>query len=86
MREDETLSSSFFFRNDPPTQEELLKNLAIMQMKKKNAATLEDKHKQPQDHAALKHDQTTGRAHFPRYDDDYELMPGAAPIAKKDKE
>jgi len=69
-------------RKDPPTDEELMKNLAIMQMKKKNAGLLDDKFKQPQDHAALKKDETGQRAAFPRYED-YELSPGAD---KKGKE
>lgn len=46
-----------------------------MQMKKRNAAALEDKNARPQDHAALKKDETGQRASFPRYDD-YEVMPG----------
>jgi hypothetical protein len=72
------------FRQDPPTQEELLKNLAIMDMKKKNAAILEGKFEKPQDHASIKHDTATGRAAFPRYDEEYEIMPGSKPIKQKD--
>jgi hypothetical protein len=53
-----------------------MKNLAIMQMKKKNAALLEGKNKPVQDHAALKKDETGQRAAFPRYNDEYEIMPG----------
>lgn len=52
-------------------------------MKKRNADALEDKSKPPQDHASMKRDQITGRAEFPRYDTDYEIMPGVTPIKKK---
>lgn len=52
-----------------------MKNLAIMQMKKRNAAALESKNQKPQDHAALKKDETGQRASFPRYEE-YEVMPG----------
>lgn len=54
-----------------------MKNLAIMQLKKKNAALLDEKHGKTQDHAALKKDETGQRAAFPSYDD-YEVMPGKA--------
>ena len=53
-----------------------MKNLAIIQMKKRNAALLDAKHQKPQDHAALKKDETGQRAAFPRYGDEYEIMPG----------
>lgn len=49
-----------------------------MQLKKKNAALLDEKHGQKQDHAALKKDQTGQKADFPSYDD-YEKMPGKVP-------
>lgn len=52
-----------------------MKNLAIIQLKKKNAALLDDKFKQPQDHAALKKDETGQRAAFPRYEE-FESSPG----------
>lgn len=71
-----------FYRKDPPTVEELTKNLAIMQMKKKNAALLDEKYGKPQDHASLKKNEITGRAEFPRYDEDFEVMPGSKPIKK----
>lgn len=54
-----------------------------MQLKKKNAAMLEDKNAPPQDHAALKKDETGQRAAFPSYGDDYEKMPGQAPKRNK---
>jgi NADH dehydrogenase [ubiquinone] 1 alpha subcomplex assembly factor 2 len=59
-----------------------MKNLAIMNVKKKNAAELESKYATPQDHAALKSN-VSGRAEFPRHDDDYELLPGTDPIKKR---
>jgi hypothetical protein len=71
-----------FFRKEPPTEEELKKNLAIMYMKKKNAALLDEKYGKPQDHASLKKNEISGRAEFPRYDEDYEIMPGSKPIKK----
>jgi len=55
-----------------------------MDMKKKNAAVLEGKFEKPQDHASIKHDTATGRAAFPRYDEEYEIMPGSKPIKQKD--
>lgn len=66
----------FYFRKEPPTDQELMKNLAIIQMKKKNAAEIDDKFKKPQDHAALKKDQTGERADFPSYGNEYEIIPG----------
>lgn len=66
------------FRKEPPTDQELMKNLAIMQLKKKNAAALEDKFAVKQDHAALRKDETGQKASFPQYTD-YEIMPGKAP-------
>lgn len=70
-----TLADLNLFRKEPPTKEELMKNLAIMQLKKRNASAIEDKNVKPQDHAALKKDETGERASFPRYED-YEVMPG----------
>lgn len=60
------------FSVDPPTPEELNKNLAIMEMKKINAAKLDehysgDKIKKPQ--------QITGAGNFPKYDE-YEKAAG----------
>lgn len=71
------------FRKEPPTEEELMKNLAIMQLKKKNAALLKDKNAPIQDHAALKKDETGQKAAFPSYDE-YEVMPGKGPKNPKD--
>uniref|UniRef100_A0A1Q3FLC0 Putative mimitin mitochondrial n=2 Tax=Culex tarsalis TaxID=7177 RepID=A0A1Q3FLC0_CULTA len=61
-------------RKEPPTEEELLRNLAIMRMKEKNAAELEAKHAKPKDLTELEKN-TTGMGSFPQYDD-YEVMPG----------
>ncbi|KAL9692517.1 hypothetical protein quinque_000156 [Culex quinquefasciatus] len=36
-------------RKEPPTEQELLRNLAIMKLKEKNAAELEAKHAKPKD-------------------------------------
>lgn len=54
-----------------------MKNLAIMQLKKKNAAALETKNPVNQDHAALKRDETGQKAAFPTYNE-YEKVPGKA--------
>ncbi|ETN62419.1 hypothetical protein AND_005919 [Anopheles darlingi] len=61
-------------RKDPPTQDELLKNLAIMKMKERNAAELEAKYSKTKDTAMLEQ-QKTGMGSFPQYDE-YEVMPG----------
>lgn len=66
------------FRKVPPTDDELRKNLAIMNLKKQNAALLKDKNAPIQDHAALKKDETGQKAAFPSYDE-YEVMPGKGP-------
>jgi hypothetical protein len=44
-----------------------MKNLAIMQLKKKNAALLKDQNAPQLDHAALKRDETGQKSAFPRY-------------------
>lgn len=65
----------------PPTDEELKRNLAIMQMKKVNAAELDVKYsdgKEPE----LKI--TTGATDFPRYDE-YEVVVGKRPEKKDGK-
>ncbi|XP_053658429.1 NADH dehydrogenase [ubiquinone] 1 alpha subcomplex assembly factor 2 [Anopheles marshallii] len=61
-------------RKEPPTEQELLKNLAIMKMKERNAAELEAKYSKPKDAVALEQ-QKTGMGSFPQYDE-YEVMPG----------
>jgi hypothetical protein len=61
-----------------------MKNLAIMNMKQKNAALLDEKFdSSKQDHASLKRDVQTGRAEFPRYGDTYESLPGTGDDKKK---
>lgn len=68
----------FIFRKEPPTDEELKKNLAIMQMKKKNYEMLEEKHLQSlgKDNLSLKRNDASGRAEFPNYEGEYERKPG----------
>ncbi|XP_049289575.1 NADH dehydrogenase [ubiquinone] 1 alpha subcomplex assembly factor 2 [Anopheles funestus] len=61
-------------RKEPPTEQELLKNLAIMKMKERNAAELEAKYSKPKDATVLEQ-QKTGMGSFPQYDE-YEVMPG----------
>jgi hypothetical protein len=70
-------NSHSHFRKEPPTDQELMKNLAIMQLKKKNAAALSSKNPVHQDHAALRKDETGQKASFPSYDE-YEKVPGKA--------
>ena len=53
-----------------------MKNLAIIHLKKKNAAQIDDKFAKPMDHAALKRDETGEKASFPNYGKEYEIMPG----------
>lgn len=67
----------------PPTDAELKQNLAIMQMKKKNAAELDAKYadgKQPDPALAI----TTGLSDFPKYDE-YETVVGKRPSEKEKK-
>nr|XP_019542116.2 NADH dehydrogenase [ubiquinone] 1 alpha subcomplex assembly factor 2 [Aedes albopictus] len=61
-------------RKEPPTEQELLRNLAIMKMKERNAAELEAKYSKPKDVAELPKN-PTGMGSFPQYDE-YEIMPG----------
>ncbi|XP_001864709.2 NADH dehydrogenase [ubiquinone] 1 alpha subcomplex assembly factor 2 [Culex quinquefasciatus] len=61
-------------RKEPPTEQELLRNLAIMKLKEKNAAELEAKHAKPKDLTELEKN-PTGMGSFPQYED-YEVMPG----------
>ncbi|CRL04208.1 CLUMA_CG017308, isoform A [Clunio marinus] len=70
-------------RKEPPTQQELMKNLAIMQLKKKNADLLDQKFPPKQDQVALRKDETgRQKASFPSYDD-YEVMPGKPKVPSK---
>ncbi|XP_062559994.1 NADH dehydrogenase [ubiquinone] 1 alpha subcomplex assembly factor 2 [Armigeres subalbatus] len=61
-------------RKEPPTEQELMRNLAIMKMKEKNAAELEAKYGKPKDVAELPKN-PTGMGSFPQYEE-YEIMPG----------
>lgn len=71
-----------FRRTDPPTREELIQNLQIMEMKKRNAAQLDEKYVKLKDNtmetSAPKED-TIGS--YPKYDD-YEIIPGKDPSKK----
>lgn len=60
-----------------------MKNLAMMNLKKKNAALIDERLGRPQDHAALKKDETGQKAAFPKYGEDYETMPGEDPKGSK---
>jgi len=61
-------------RDNVPTDEELMKNLAIMDMKKTNALKLDQKFKKVIDKGDLQKIEK-GLSSFPKYDD-YELIPG----------
>lgn len=61
-------------RKAPPSEEEVLKNLAIMQMKKKNAAELEAKYAKPGDEKLLQKE-IKGSQSFPQYEE-FEIQPG----------
>lgn len=66
-------------RDDPPTKEELIQNLSIMQMKKSNAAKIDEKFAVPEDKNKAK-TLVTGMA-FPTYEE-YERVPGKKPGEK----
>ncbi|XP_037960450.1 NADH dehydrogenase [ubiquinone] 1 alpha subcomplex assembly factor 2 [Teleopsis dalmanni] len=68
-------------REDPPTREELIQNLQIMEMKKRNAAELEKKFgkKDLQGNPLPKEPETIGT--FPKYEE-YEIVPGKDPEKK----
>ncbi|EDW36810.1 GL25860 [Drosophila persimilis] len=70
-------------REEPPTREELVKNLQIMDMKKRNAAELDATYAKAKDEKAMPKQvegQTIGT--FPKYKD-YEFIPGRDPPEKK---
>lgn len=70
------------FRTYPPTDEELKRNLAIMEMKKLNAAELDAKYsdgKEKDKHLEI----TTGLSDFPKYKE-YETVVGKRPEKKDD--
>lgn len=62
-------------RKEPPAEEELMKNLAIMEMKKKNAVLVDAK-------AGQKTLSTKGMETFPERKD-YELVPGKKSLDSK---
>lgn len=61
-------------RKEPPQEEEILKNVAIMQMKKRNALALTEKYRKPEE-TDLVPTQNKGVESFPKYDE-YEFSPG----------
>uniref|UniRef100_A0A336MET1 CSON000606 protein n=1 Tax=Culicoides sonorensis TaxID=179676 RepID=A0A336MET1_CULSO len=61
-------------REEPPTEEELARNLAIAQLKKRNALLLEGKADEARGHKIVNVDEK-GLGSFPQYDE-YEVMPG----------
>lgn len=68
-------------REDPPTKEELVRNLQIMDMKKRNAAELDAKYGKKDDQGKLipKEEETIGT--FPKYKE-YEIIPSKDPEKK----
>lgn len=73
----------WFYSVDPPTDEELKRNLAIMEMKKNNAAELDAKYstgKEPDPALQV----TTGLGDFPKYEE-YEVVVGKGPKKKAKK-
>ncbi|KAG8237065.1 hypothetical protein J437_LFUL005172 [Ladona fulva] len=67
-------------RKDPPSEEELLKNLAVMEMKKKNAQRIAEE--QTGFKSVESGLQQTRKAEFPTYEE-YEYTPGQKPQKKK---
>ncbi|XP_005187828.1 NADH dehydrogenase [ubiquinone] 1 alpha subcomplex assembly factor 2 [Musca domestica] len=67
-------------REEPPTREELVRNLQIMDMKKRNAAELEEKYGEKDASGKLiPPKETVGT--FPKYNE-YEIIPGKDPEKK----
>lgn len=60
-------------REAPPTEEEVMKSLALMKLKKKNAAELEEKYQTKK--LSTLDPPKTGYESFPKYSD-YEISPG----------
>lgn len=65
------ISHTVVLRTEPPTEDELKRNLAIMEAKKINAAKLEQHFNDGTEKAQL----PTGSSNFPRYDE-YERIVG----------
>lgn len=61
-------------RDDPPTKEELVKNLSMMDIKKRNAAKLDAEYAKNKDPELLEKEQK-GMGSFPNYKE-YEGIPG----------
>jgi len=75
-------------RDDPPTEEEVLQSLALAQMKKRNAAILEEKRLDEMRAAGLDTSGPKPQDHektpYPKYAE-FEVMPGEMEQAEKDK-
>ncbi|XP_061402570.1 NADH dehydrogenase [ubiquinone] 1 alpha subcomplex assembly factor 2 [Musca vetustissima] len=67
-------------REEPPSREELVRNLQIMDMKKRNAVELEEKYGEKDAKGKLIQPQETYNT-FPKYND-YEIIPGKDPEKK----
>uniref|UniRef100_A0A7R9H9I3 NADH dehydrogenase [ubiquinone] 1 alpha subcomplex assembly factor 2 n=1 Tax=Timema poppense TaxID=170557 RepID=A0A7R9H9I3_TIMPO len=72
-------------RNDPPLEEEVMRNFAISQLKKKNAAEIEarEKSSNPKDFEVVEKE-IKGMESFPKYDE-YEVMPGKPRVRNSQK-
>lgn len=71
-------------RQNPPTEEEIIRNAAIIQMKKENAIKLEEKYKDKDDMPQLPVASDSDKVPFPKYEE-YERFPGQK-FFKKEKE
>ncbi|XP_059608328.1 NADH dehydrogenase [ubiquinone] 1 alpha subcomplex assembly factor 2 [Phlebotomus argentipes] len=69
-------------RQEAPTPEELLQNLAIAQIKQRNAALVEESRGKGKD-VQLLNNEEKGMRSFPSYGDEYEFSAGVSP--PKDK-
>lgn len=71
-------------RPEPPSEEEVLRNLQLIHTKKENAAKLEAKYATEVDQTLLP-PETRGAESFPKYGDEYEVMPGKSIDSKSKK-
>lgn len=70
-------------REEPPSRDELIKNLQVIEMKKRNAAELDAQYAKDKDAGALPKQvegETIGT--YPKYKD-YEINPGKKPMDEK---
>ncbi|XP_067015871.1 NADH dehydrogenase [ubiquinone] 1 alpha subcomplex assembly factor 2 isoform X1 [Anabrus simplex] len=68
-------------REAPPTEEEVLRNLALMQQKKQNAAEIASKYSGAKNLGVLQQEKK-GIESFPKYPE-YEIMPGKSQNCEK---